>query len=237
MFVCENCEIHHDGNYGSGRFCSIKCARSYSTKTKRLEINSKISKTLLGKKSLNKKPNIIKICKYCGITFDVTQTYKHQKFCSKKCSNKGQKRPGWSVCHDKLTKEDWSKINKLSYKEGNNYIAGGTTKWYKYKDIKVQGTYELRTCKILDDWKEKNKIKNWEYTNDRFEYIGLDNKKHNYLIDFKIFKNNDDFYYLEVKGWEKPNDKLKWDSVKKQGYNLIIWFNKDIINEENKMNN
>jgi hypothetical protein len=35
---CENCGEDHDGSYGSGRFCSIKCARGFSTKEKRKEI-------------------------------------------------------------------------------------------------------------------------------------------------------------------------------------------------------
>lgn len=43
---CENCEKEHDGSYGSGRFCSSKCARGFSTKSKRKEINEKVSKTL-----------------------------------------------------------------------------------------------------------------------------------------------------------------------------------------------
>lgn len=30
--ICENCGKEHDGCYGSGRFCSKECARSYSTK-------------------------------------------------------------------------------------------------------------------------------------------------------------------------------------------------------------
>lgn len=31
MFKCENtdCENEHDGSYGSGRFCSLKCKRHY----------------------------------------------------------------------------------------------------------------------------------------------------------------------------------------------------------------
>jgi hypothetical protein len=48
MKNCENCELDHDGSYGSGRFCSIKCARGFSTKEKRLEINEKVSKKLSG---------------------------------------------------------------------------------------------------------------------------------------------------------------------------------------------
>lgn len=46
--ICENCGIEHNGDYGSGRFCCSKCARGFSTKNRRLEINGKISKSLIG---------------------------------------------------------------------------------------------------------------------------------------------------------------------------------------------
>ena len=46
---CEYCNEEHKGTYGSGRFCSVKCARGYSTKIKRKEINEKVSKTILRK--------------------------------------------------------------------------------------------------------------------------------------------------------------------------------------------
>ena len=44
--VCEKCLKIHDGSSGSGRFCSSKCARSFSTKNKRAEINKKVSEAL-----------------------------------------------------------------------------------------------------------------------------------------------------------------------------------------------
>lgn len=43
---CENCQNEHNGEYGSGRFCSQKCSRSFSTKTNREETNRKVSETL-----------------------------------------------------------------------------------------------------------------------------------------------------------------------------------------------
>jgi len=43
---CENCHGEHNGEFGSGRFCTIKCARGFSTKEKRKEINEKVSTTL-----------------------------------------------------------------------------------------------------------------------------------------------------------------------------------------------
>jgi len=49
--VCENCNCEHNGEYGSGRFCSSKCARSFSTNRNREEINKKVSESLRGRES------------------------------------------------------------------------------------------------------------------------------------------------------------------------------------------
>lgn len=46
MKICEYCNNEHLGGYGSGRFCSTKCARGFSTKEKRIEINEKVSDSL-----------------------------------------------------------------------------------------------------------------------------------------------------------------------------------------------
>ena len=46
---CENCKNKHDGSFGSGRFCSKSCSRSFSTKNKRHEINKKVSEKLTGR--------------------------------------------------------------------------------------------------------------------------------------------------------------------------------------------
>ena len=51
--LCEKCNIEHDGSYGSGRFCSSKCARSFSTENKREQINKKVSESLSGRKGWN----------------------------------------------------------------------------------------------------------------------------------------------------------------------------------------
>ena len=48
---CECCGKKHNGEYGSGRFCSSECARSYSTTGRniRAEINKKIKLTILNR--------------------------------------------------------------------------------------------------------------------------------------------------------------------------------------------
>lgn len=50
MKNCENCDKEHDGTFASGRFCSKKCSRSYSSSIKREERNKKISQSLMGNK-------------------------------------------------------------------------------------------------------------------------------------------------------------------------------------------
>lgn len=48
---CEFCYLEHKGKYGSGRFCSEKCARTFSGAEKRKESSLKVSKTLKGRPS------------------------------------------------------------------------------------------------------------------------------------------------------------------------------------------
>lgn len=50
--ICENCGCKLTIKYGSGRFCSEKCARGFATKSKRKEINERVSKTLSGRDTL-----------------------------------------------------------------------------------------------------------------------------------------------------------------------------------------
>lgn len=113
---------------------------------------------------------------------------------------------------------------------------GGFAKWYNYKNIKVIGTYEFRMCFILDKWKELGKIKNWEYTNDRVQYKDIEGVDRTYILDFKITNNDDSFYYLETKGRQRENDELKWQAVFNKGFDLKIWFKKQIKEEEKILN-
>lgn len=74
---CENCNKDHNGSYGSGRFCSVKCARGFSTKGKRNEISRKVSITLGGTGILKPKE---KFCLNCG-----NELYTGKKYCSINC--------------------------------------------------------------------------------------------------------------------------------------------------------
>lgn len=86
---CENCGIHHNGEYGSGRFCTSKCARSFSTKKNKKEINDKISKSLTGKSRNKTHETIITLkCLYCLNDFTVKWNKRKQKTCSFSCAGK-----------------------------------------------------------------------------------------------------------------------------------------------------
>ena len=89
--VCENCGKKHDGSYGSGRFCSKKCARSYSTKNV-IKGQKKEAKCInCGKTVYISKNKSIKTCK-CEDCKD--KKYKKCPICGQwhlnniKCENK-----------------------------------------------------------------------------------------------------------------------------------------------------
>lgn len=52
---CEHCHSTLTSMYGSGRFCSVVCARAFSTASKRTEINAKLSATNKGRKFKHKR--------------------------------------------------------------------------------------------------------------------------------------------------------------------------------------
>lgn len=242
--ACNNKFETQDGLKHEKFFCSKSCAnRSRITSE---ETKEKIRKTLLkriddgihkipiGNSELiiAKRAKIFnKTCEYCKKNFIVNSRHSNQICCSQSCASTLSWKSG------AFKDSNFSLAQKKAYENGSQKIGGGRTKWFKYKDIKVQGTYELRACLILDKLKEGNKIYNWEYTNDRIKYIGIDGKTHNYLIGFKIWETpNSDFYYLETKGFIMDNDEVKWKTTREKGYKLIVWFLADIKKKETELN-
>ena len=81
MFICENCGTSHTGSYGSGRFCSTKCSRGFSTKAKRKEINEQVKKTFKIKND-----NKIILPKFCISCEAELLGNTHKKYCTE-CSD------------------------------------------------------------------------------------------------------------------------------------------------------
>lgn len=111
---CENCGHEHDGSYGSGRFCSSKCARGFSTKKKRKEINQKVSQKL----------KIIREPKICPTCNEIFIPKRKGKFCSRLCARKHNNQlriqKAIKVIRENVkngTHKGWQSRNILSYPE------------------------------------------------------------------------------------------------------------------------
>lgn len=211
--ICEQCYNVHFGEFGSGRFCSSFCAHSFTGSQNRAQKNQKISKKLKGRNDYihNKYLQLLeKKCLYCGNLFTTKNVDK--LYCSRSCSGHGRI----------FDSEKLSKAQLKAYADGTQRVGGGKTKWYKYGDVKVQGTYELRMCKILDILERIGEIDFWVAHQDRIKYIGTDNKEHTYIIDFTVFEGNEK-HFIETKGYMKENDYLKIDAVVRTGQAIYLF--------------
>ena len=183
---CENCNCDHKGEYGSGRFCSSKCARGFSTSKKRKEINAKVSKKL-------KYPDVTKQCPICGISFTRNWKGRTQKTCSLSCGSK-------LTNSSPEVREKHSKARIKAIEEGK--IPFGYTGYYK--TIRYDSGLELAFLKKFDIENDITKIK-------RFKGYLSDESGKKYQPDFII----DNKTIVEVK-YEKDKVKYsmqdKWKS-------------------------
>lgn len=134
MKYCENCGLDHTGDYGSGRFCSVKCSRAFSTKAKRSEINAKL-------KDINEtKSKIVEIiCKQCNKSTTVKYYMRNKKFCSRSCKAR----------YECLKKKD---ILSIHFKKLSNarYKSNDLTIGWKTRSNLRPSYPEKITMEILD---------------------------------------------------------------------------------------
>jgi len=218
---CKNCEEKEAikySKYSNGLFCSKKCARSYSTKEKRIEINDKVSKKLKD----SGHDDIKKVCKNCSDDFMVVWWKRNQKFCSVKCgsiysNNQSDKR------------EKLSKARVISMRNGIINGAGKkSTYLFDGKEINCDSKIENSCLNHFD------KLGAIEMCRSDIVIIYYDhnNKKRRFLPDFEI-ELNDGVYLVEVKGYMtiKSLDK-KW-----RDYNTISNIKKLALEDYCKRNN
>ncbi len=209
---CEFCKQKFTTRRKSQRFCNQDCMNKYNS---------------LFRHELT--------CPTCNKTFFPVR--RSQVFCSIKCS-KPKKREYYKCTCKKCNTEFEARYReavlcpdcKVKFKTYK--CARWHGHWCNYKGIKIMSTYELRTCNILDIMLEKGLIHDWKYSKDKIKYTGFDNKVHNYIIDFKVYTSESEFFILEVKGVKRPTDDLKWKATINNGYNLQVWFLNDIENKE-----
>lgn len=208
MFICKNCGKEFTEKYSKwsdGRFCCKECARSYSTKNKRKEINEKVSKTLLKKSDERIKCNP-RVCCICGKKFIPTRRNNNEGFhrretCSTSCARKLQN----------ITRK------KLNHSLGGGYRLNGHRKSYKgwYKGIYCDSTYELAYLIYCLD--HNIDIKRCKETF-KYEYEG---KIHTYHPDFVV--NGD---IIEIKGIKSDIVDVKLKAVNKP---IKILYYNDLI--------
>ncbi len=227
MTSCENCGIEHSGKYASGRFCSSRCSRSFSTSKTREEISKKVAKTLKSKTVF-----IEKICPVCLTTFKVTKRRIGKQSCSIKCRSKlSNSRPGVR--------------EKLSIARTQAIIDGKTN------DKSIKCTYTFNDSQIRCDSKIEYACLHYFETvhnaismkrcNESIEFDD-NGQKRRFIPDFIIETEKDCFIvecksFVSVKSlnekWRKYNELsiLKRDILTKfatETHRKPFWFTKDL---------
>jgi hypothetical protein len=152
MYICEKCNSDHNGEYGSGRFCSQKCSRSYSTSSNRILINEKISRAIKGSGN----QSTIKNCIYCGNEFIASWKRKDQKSCSMSCSMKSN----WEDPEYKKNITEKTKIRCADIKERERMRDIGRKGGFGKKGTTEGGTrYDSNLEKICFEYLESKNIK------------------------------------------------------------------------------
>ena len=185
MKVCENCNIEHNGSYGSGRFCSKKCSRGFSTREKRSTINKSVSKKLLG----SGHGDVEKICPECKKIFKVKWYKRHIKTCSRKC--------GVSLKFKTNSKLKEILSNARIKNIENGIVNGSGIKCeYKFKDKIIKCDSKLEYAG-LDFFVNNYDVLDINRANIKIDYK-YNNEIHVFLPDFKI-TTAEGIYIVECK--------------------------------------
>lgn len=215
---CENCNNEHEHNYGSGRFCSIKCSRSFSTRDKRKEINEKVSKTL----TKNKRGN----CNSCNCEID--KKIKYCKECKKYSSYKNlfsklNINEDNVVISNKLALEILSDLyfNKRysKYMIYEEYGINSNTlyNYFNKNEISLRSITES----IINAYKEERLTLNNNVTYSKSEWHTTWNNKKVYLRSSyeKDFANKLD---IEKIDYEVENLRIEYFDTKTETYRISI---------------
>lgn len=223
MKICENCSLEIKDIVGSGRFCSIKCARSFASKKCKEEKNKKISKSLTGKTRGRLEKKLTLTCKSCNVEFQSSMPFakycaKYPDCCIKKdesitiqkkeftenqiAANKKRSenmKKWWTDERKEIQSKimrNITKSNPLSYRGRNR----GRVKQFIIDGIRMTGTWEVEFYRWA---KEKNLDPQQCVQGFLYSFNG----DRTYYPDFWIPSLD---IYIEVKGFETEKDRAKW---------------------------
>lgn len=164
--ICENpkCGKEHDGSYGSGRFCSSKCAHSYVSKIglDRAIKNGTFVSNLIKSGKLQTKEGGWK-CRFCQEIFRTRRELSIHKHNEHKEELSNTSKFGWSKGLTKETSLSLAKASK-TYKE--NLKSGKTLPFWKGKHHTEEAKRKQRIAAINFIQKTKN------FANPRFNPNG-----------------------------------------------------------------
>lgn len=256
IMKCKNCECKDAvrySKYSNGEFCCKECARAYSTKNKRKEINKKVSNKLVGKvfteRYLKKEEkNCMKKGIYQKIEYEckICQNCKEVFLSGSKTSKSSHKRKFCSLkCAREYTNKSYKKRNSQSFKmlekAMNGTIKNKAIKckyFFKEKMIVCDSKVEY-SC--LDFFEKKYKVIDINRSDVIIEYeyektirrynpdflittsIGV------FLVECKTFIKNK---FLDDK-WRKYNEiskikKEKLEIYAKENNMESFWFTKEL---------
>jgi very-short-patch-repair endonuclease len=200
MKNCEYCKKEHDGSYGSGRFCSSKCAKGFSTKNKRKEINEKV------RKKITKEP-LQGICLNCNTKFILKR--KGRKFCCRSCSI--------SYSNKNCSIQKRKKLSELAIKRHkNNDKNFGFTTRKKFEmsypeKIAAKKLNELN-IEYVSEYKVGRYFIDFALLKDKIA-IEIDGQQHELKDRKESDKNKDNF--LKNIGWKVYRIKYPYENIRK----------------------
>ncbi len=218
---CKNCNQKDAVKYSkhtSGEFCSKECSRAYSTKSKRGEINQKVSEALKG--SGNGK--VKKECLVCKLEFELEWKRRNSKYCSVNCFSK---REYSQETIDKISKNSKKRCSSIEEKKRMRDIGrkgGFGKKGYTKNGVYFQSSIEKKCFEFL----EENKIKFTPHKNipnsSKVSDVYLDILDLWVEIDGIDREKRSKWLKEEYKYWQS-----KMEIYKKENLNLIIVKNFD----------
>lgn len=97
--------------------------------------------------------------------------------------------------------------NNYSRVHSGTVVIGGKTNFYR-------SSWEVNIAAYYEFLKNKKEIKEWEYEPTVFWFEKIKRGVRSYKPDFRITKNDDTQYYVEVKGWMDDKSKTKLKRMK-----------------------
>jgi len=185
MQICETCQCEHNGTYGSGRFCSAKCARGFS--------GSK------SKGSIKKRKSVKWLCKECGKKLRRQNKYMMCNSCTRKSP-------------EYIKKLKTSIAGKVGgYREGSG--IGKKTQYLSPIAglVKLDSMFEYEFAKKLDSeniqWIRNTKRFYFNWLGKYTYYI-----PDFYLIDYDLYIETKGYWYKDK--FEKTKEAIKVNNIK-----------------------